>query len=771
MNNINQNISKEEISVKELIFLIRSQVKTLIFFVLFFVFLAFTYLLVVKPVYTSSSTIIVDAENSGMASIFDLGMDSDKNHLENEIEILKSRSTSEKTIQALLDSDSRNNLLLFNTRNYADSESELRKFFLKILSFSWTEKPINTFDTSEISDSLFRSFVETLKSEIQISNSRKTDVLKVSFSSTSPGEAALIVNTIIDVYQKRDQEWASGEMSHLKEFLAEQLKFKKIELDEIENELKNFQEKEHIYGLDDNSNLLLSQLTSVESDYYASEAMRNILFERKKYFEKQLSEDEKEFTERVANTLDVQLYSIRQELSSLEAEFISTKSKQGEGHPAVIDLNKKINALKNILNKETKKYINQGINVANPIEYRQAVMDSVINLDVSISGHNSKLLELKKLVDKYEIQLSSLPKKYLEYSRFQRDRVILDETYSLMKQKLEEAKINEASQLGKIRIVDEAIANSKASSPNKKNILIINLFLGLVFGVLFILFKEYIDSTIKSLDELERRGLAILAIIPSIGSTKDVTKKKKKGYKLNLQLSQTDIIERRLLTHEDPKSPISEAYRSLRTSLMYDQVEKDSKVIMVSSPGPGEGKTTTVANLAITYANMGKKTLLIDSDLRKPVLHKMFKNDRNKGFTNFLSGHESDLKKLIYSSGLENLSILSSGAVPPNPSELLASTYMNKFLKAVKKEFDIILIDTPPLIAVTDAFVIVKHVDKFLLVVRASVTQKGALERSLVNMDNMGCNIGGVIFNGVNESNTYGGGYYYNYYQNYYGNE
>ena len=168
---------------------------------------------------------------------------------------------------------------------------------------------------------------------------------------------------------------------------------------------------------------------------------------------------------------------------------------------------------------------------------------------------------------------------------------------------------------------------------------------------------------------------------------------------------------------------------------------------------------------------MGKKTLLVDADLRKPVLHKMFKGGDNLGLTNYLSGSEKNLNKIIIDTEVNNLKLITSGIIPPNPSEMLASNLMKDFIETIKNDFDIILFDTPPLIAVTDAFVITKFVDKFLLVVRASITQKGALERSLVNMNNMSHNIDGVIFNGVDESNTYGSGYYYNYYQYYYGRE
>ncbi|MAR15049.1 MAG: hypothetical protein CMG21_01135 [Candidatus Marinimicrobia bacterium] len=767
MNNSNQDFHKEEVSIKEIFFIIKSNIKKVYFSLFLFLFIGLIYIVITRPTYSSYGAIIVESEDSAMSSIFDMELGSAKNYLENEIELLKSRTTAERTIQSLLNSNQINNLHLFNTKKHEDGF--LREFFRNILFLDLNKNP-EILINNEVNDSLFNVFVKKIRNNISISNLRNTDVLKISYSSPDPYEAALIVNTLINEYQRRDKEWASGEMNHLKNFLFEQVVLKEKELKEIEEKLKLFQEKEHIYGLDDNSNLLLNQLTTVESDYYNTKAKKNISLERKKYFQNQLSKDEKEFANRVSNTLDVQLYSFRQELASLEAEYNSTKAREGSTHPAVIDLDKKIKNLKILLNTETRKYVNQGIIVANPIESRQAIMDSVINLDAFISAYNSKLLELDKLISNYESQLSLLPEKYLAYTRFQRDKIILDETYSLMKQKLEEAKINEASQLGKIRIVDSAVENVRKTAPKRKFILLISLLFGTIFSVGFILLTEFLDSTIKSIEEIERRGLPILAIIPSIGSQIN-QRIKKKGYRLNLKISNSEKIERRLLTHEDPKSPISESYRSLRTSLMYDNNEQDSKIILVSSPGPGEGKTTTVANLAITYANMGKKTLLIDADLRKPVLHKMFKNKENKGLTNFLSQSENNIDNILIDSGVENLSIITSGIVPPNPSELLSSPAMIDFIKKAKENFDVILFDTPPLIAVTDAFVITKFVDKFLLVVRASVTQKGALERSLVNMSNMGNSISGVIFNGVDESNTYGGGYYYNYYQYYYGSD
>ena len=763
----NLNVEKEEVSIKELFFIIKSKIKIIFLFLFSFLFLGFIYLKLQKSTYDASGSIIIEAENSSVSSIFDMGLGSEKNYLDNEIQVLKSRTTSERAIKLLLNSNSRNNLHLFNTKKY--NYSLTQKFLRKILLLDWNSKLIENIDESKI-DSLTDIFAMTLQRNIIISNIRNTDVLKVSYNSFDSKEAALIVNTVISEYQKRDQEWANGEMSHLKYFLKEQLDLKEIDLNVVEQQLKLFQEEEHIYALDGNSDLLLKQLMAVETDYYNTEAKKNISTERKRFFENELSRDEKKFTDRVSNTLDVQLYSIRQELSALEADYISVKSIEGELHPAVTKLKNKILKLKSVLIKETKKYVKQGISVANPIENRQAIMDSVLSLDIYISSYNLKLFELNRLVKNYEVQLTSLPEKYLKFSRLQRDRAILEETYGLMRQKLEEVKINQASQLGKIRIVDVAKPSLYRSSPSAKIIILFSFLIGITSGVFYIFLREYLDSTIKSIEEIERRGLTLLGIIPAIGKINE-RKAKKKGYKINLKLTNPEKMERRLLTHEDPKSPISEAYRSLRTSLMFNKATKQGQIILVSSPGPGEGKTTTVSNLAITYANMGKKTLLIDADLRKPVLHKMFKSSHNLGLTNFLSGEEQKVNNLLIDSGVDNLKIITSGIIPPNPSEMLGSNNMNNFIEKVKEEFDIILFDTPPLIAVTDAFVITKFVDKFLLVVRASITQKGALERSIVNMKNMSHSIDGVIFNGVDESNTYGGGYYYNYYQYYYGNE
>ena len=391
-------------------------------------------------------------------------------------------------------------------------------------------------------------------------------------------------------------------------------------------------------------------------------------------------------------------------------------------------------------------------------------MDSLISIQFTKANLESTASAYKKIINNYDSKLSALPEKVLEYTRLERNRLIIAETYSFMRKKLEEARIGEASKIGKIRVIDKAISNRIPISPNKLFNLIIGIVLGLGLGLSFVIIRELFDNTIKSIEQLERRGLSILAIIPAIDS--HINKKNKKVYLKNNR--NVEKLQRRLITHEDPKSPISEAYRSLRTSLTYYNSKKDCKVILVSSTGPGEGKTTTIANLAITYANLGKKTLLIDSDLRKPVIHDIFKVDKTPGLTSLLCS-DSKFQDIIKKTDTENLDIVTSGVIPPNPSELLDSESMVEFIDKAKKIYDVVLFDSPPLIAVTDAYVLLKNIDEFLLVVRAGVTERGGLERVLAAVKHSNINLTGTVLNAVTEKHSYGAGYYYNYYQYYYG--
>lgn len=222
-----------------------------------------------------------------------------------------------------------------------------------------------------------------------------------------------------------------------------------------------------------------------------------------------------------------------------------------------------------------------------------------------------------------------------------------------------------------------------------------------------------------------------------------------------------------LITIKDPKSPISEAYRTLRTNIQFSSFDKKLQSIVVTSSGPGEGKTTTSCNLAVVMAQTGSKTILIDCDQRKPSVHKSFKMSNEMGLSDFLAG-TVEFKDVTRSSGAENLTIITSGTRPPNPSELLSSKKMKDFVEGLKEEYEYIIIDSPPIVAVTDAQLIASFADGSLLVTSSGEVEREAAMKSKELLDKVNSKIVGVVLNKLEVSEK---GYYGYYYQYYYGHE
>ncbi|MGP4074861.1 CpsD/CapB family tyrosine-protein kinase [Halobacillus sp. K22] len=216
---------------------------------------------------------------------------------------------------------------------------------------------------------------------------------------------------------------------------------------------------------------------------------------------------------------------------------------------------------------------------------------------------------------------------------------------------------------------------------------------------------------------------------------------------------------RSIIANDNPKSPIAEQYRTIRTNLQFASVDKELETMIVTSPGPSEGKSLTTANVAVVFAQQGKKVLLVDADLRKPTVHYTFRADNTSGLSNFLVRNRS-LKELAKESRVENLDLLPSGPIPPNPSELLGSTMMEKLIGEAKEHYDMIIFDTPPVLAVADSQVLSKFVDGALVVVRSKQTEQEAAGKAKEQLEQSRANILGVVLNDmdVKDSNYY---YYY----------
>lgn len=213
-----------------------------------------------------------------------------------------------------------------------------------------------------------------------------------------------------------------------------------------------------------------------------------------------------------------------------------------------------------------------------------------------------------------------------------------------------------------------------------------------------------------------------------------------------------------MITHIDPKSTISEQYRTLRTNITFSETDTPLRTILATSSGPGEGKSTTVANTAIVFAQAGKKVLLVDADMRKPTVHYTFQLSNHIGLTNVLT-RQADFKDAIQASGIDNLAILPSGPIPPNPAELLSSKQLKEVIQIAKNEYDLILFDTPPVLAVADAAILGNACDGIIFVIRSGHTEIEAAQKSMELLDNAKAKVLGTVLNGRKASEqTY---YYY----------
>ncbi|WP_274364319.1 CpsD/CapB family tyrosine-protein kinase [Paenibacillus thermotolerans] len=220
------------------------------------------------------------------------------------------------------------------------------------------------------------------------------------------------------------------------------------------------------------------------------------------------------------------------------------------------------------------------------------------------------------------------------------------------------------------------------------------------------------------------------------------------------------IIERPLIMDINPRSPISEAYRTLRTNIEFSSVDQEIKAIMITSSQPEEGKTTTAVNLAAAFAQVEKKVVLVDADLRKPTIHRIFNKDNRYGLTNLLA-NRTVLSEVVADTHIENLSVLTSGPIPPNPAEMLASNRMAQLIVDLKEKFDIVIIDTPPSLVVADALIVAAKCDGVLMVVKTGKVKRQAAMKVKTGLDHVKARLLGVVLNNVKRRKTDAQYYYY----------
>lgn len=409
----------------------------------------------------------------------------------------------------------------------------------------------------------------------------------------------------------------------------------------------------------------------------------------------------------------------------------------------------------------------KGIRLAEPIQ------KNLVDLEFKLSEYLQKytenhpeVIQLREQIKELESLLSGFSGQELEYARLVREVEVNKKLYGMLKEKLEEARITEAQRIGDVSIVDPAVMPRAPVSPPSKTILLIGGMMGIILGIAFAFMFESLDTSIRTIEDVEEKiKLPVLGVVPSVSRYLE----KEKGFFVRLKRrilpvrkSEAEIARIGLIVHYKPSSPVAEAYRNIRTNL---KLGTNQKTILIASAGPREGKTTILTNLALTLAQRGAKTLLVSSDLRRPILADIFGIKKEPGLNEVITGtididdalrNISDIMlghmhidEIIKFPGMENIWILPSGHIPHNPAEILESRELAKLIGELKKEFDFIFFDSPPVLSVTDATLISSKVDNVILCYEVGRTAREALSRAKVQLESAGAKISGVVLNQI----------------------
>lgn len=363
----------------------------------------------------------------------------------------------------------------------------------------------------------------------------------------------------------------------------------------------------------------------------------------------------------------------------------------------------------------------------NLLAERDIVGNQIEELDVEINQLNA--------LDSLTAEQSS------RLSRLETQRNELRIQYTNLFNSLQDIRIQAATESNTIVVIEPAQGSASPIRPNTFSNVVLAAVVGgmLALGIIFLM--DYLDDTIKTPDEImQDTGLSSIGVISFI-----------KG----------DKPSDRLITHLTPRAPTSEAYRVLRTNLEFSSVDEPLKNLLVTSPSPSEGKSTTAANLGTVLAQTGNRVVLIDADLRRPSQHKVFELPNNRGLTTALLDSEAPINYHIQDTRVPGLRLMTSGPLPPNPAELLRSHRMQQILDDLKHEADIVLLDTPPTLTVADASILAPRVNGCVLVTKLGSTSRDALIQAVEGMSKTGANLFGVV---LNRATPRAGGYYYNYY-------
>jgi capsular exopolysaccharide synthesis family protein len=566
---------------------------------------------------------------------------------------------------------------------------------------------------------------------------RRSNVVRISVVDRDPQFAADLANAVVDAYRELNVDKRIEGTRDASRWLGVQHEDLKRKLEKSEAELIKFMEDNDVLNAS-----IESQLDEVKQRVGA--------------FNSQLAEEE---ASSIRDVLNVEaLKKVREDpalvdtLPEIQAAGVvnTLKGKLVELHALETELSAKY-----LPDHPRMKLVREQVATVEADLKRE--VDAVLTaLERQKASRETAIDGLRRALDDERRREARLNKLALEYNRLKRERDSQSQLYDMVTSRMKEADITSALPFNNIRVLDRALPEKEAFKPNVKANLAFALGLGLLFGIAIVLLIELLDTTVKNQDDVEKHGLPFLGLLPVIEPTAG-----REGND-NPQLTH----ERDLFVLHSPRSAVAECARFIRTGLLFMSPDRPLKAIVVTSPGPEEGKTTTAVSIAITMAQAGSRTLLVDTDLRKPRLHRVFNVSSDAGVSTVLVG-ETPLEKAIQKTEIDKLDVLVCGPPPPNPAEMLLSQHFKDLVADLGKRYDRIIFDAPPVGPVTDPAIIGALTDGVLLILKCAKTRKDATTAALKALRDAKARVLGAVLNDVDVTSKRYSGAYYAYYRKY----
>lgn len=617
-------------------------------------------------------------------------------------------------------------------------------------SISILENVIESLDLRDEEDQPLK--VNNFREKLQASPVRGTDVLEVGFQDPDPQVASDTVNAVMQFYLKNDIEVNRSQTRAARQFISQQIPRSERQLSQAEANLRVFKEEHGVVELVGEAQESVTRLADLKASMVDTESKLLAARERSTQLQSNLGglqPDQAIAIGKVSESRSIQ--STLLESKKLEDKLAISRSSLQPGHPAIADLESQVLAI----NTNLENRIQETAGTV-PIEDSNRELGQTIGLELMTElvkadvAKRSIEKQLKSLQGEYQFALTrtqKLPALEQKQAELVRDLEVARQSYNTLLESYQKAQLAENQNLGNARIINQAQVAERPIAPRK----LLNLLMG---GVLGILGGAGLSLLLESKDIRVRTVKDIRDLLPYtlLGTVPTFSKKKDLAHSSDGQANFLHI-------RDEPQSMISETYRMINTNLRFSRSD-GLQIIVISSSVPGEGKSTTLANLALGMSELGSKILVIDGDLRRPAQHQMWEIPNRLGLSNLLVD-ETPISHLPIIEEKHNLHLLPAGAIPPNPTVLLDSKACQNFLLQVRNEYDYIFIDAPPLTVASDAVLLGKLSDGLIFVSRPEIASRPAINAAKEILSQARQTVLGLIVNGVNTKNESSSYYYY----------